>query len=665
MIRQLMTETVGTQYHTANIEEDEYSYVKAAGSKEALSQRLGHPVGEHFKLDRRFYDKDTNTVVLIETKQNFVKADEKQLQEYLEEERALNHGAKIICMLANTNDDKIKVWRSIIDDKHLLQDETVLDSMEHYINLFKANLSNDRTMVLANTYSLNALLHKMGIPEKLRSQFVGTILLHVKKLVKDWGLRYLSGDYAQAKMKNHVDELGPAALRTEVGETLQELLDGSHNKENKINLLKTKVLNNQHVRGLSKEEWETIFVTIMTDIYQYIDEDSSEGQDILNLFFIAFNKYTGKADKNQAFTPDHITEFMCRLTEVDWTKRVLDATCGSGSFLVQALVKELADARKGKREEQARACMETVKREHIYGIECEETAYGLATTNMLIHADGNSNIILESCFGSSQKGKMSPEKMRDWIINTASPDIILMNPPYNATPKTIPDAYKVNWNAKAKDGKADVTKGLVFVHYLSDLLKARNAELEQEGKKRKHIKMAVLLPLACAIGTGEIITAEKAALLEENTLEAVFSLPAEMFYPGASVNACCMLFTLGQPHVRPDGTARSTFFGYCKDDGFVKRKNLGRVEQFHADGTSIWKEHEEEWLELFRDKRAVDGKSAVRAVTAEDEWLCEAYMKTDYRQLTQDDFQQTINNYLAYLVKEGKVYQDGENVEGH
>ena len=110
---------------------------------------------------------------------------------------------------------------------------------------------------------------------------------------------------------------------------------------------------------------------------------------------------------------------------------------------------------------------------------------------------------------------------------------------------------------------------------------------------------------------------------------------------------------------------RSTFFGYCKDDGFVKRKNLGRVEQFHADGTSIWKEHEEEWLELFRDKRAVDGKSAVRAVTAEDEWLCEAYMKTDYRQLTQDDFQQTINNYLAYLVKEGKVYQDGENVEGH
>ena len=58
------------------------------------------------------------------------------------------------------------------------------------------------------------------------------------------------------------------------------------------------------------------------------------------MFFIAFNKYTGKADKNQAFTPDHITEFMCRITGVDRTKRILDATCGSGSFLVQATVKQ-------------------------------------------------------------------------------------------------------------------------------------------------------------------------------------------------------------------------------------------------------------------------------------------------------------------------------------
>ena len=44
-------------------------------------------------------------------------------------------------------------------------------------------------------------------------------------------------------------------------------------------------------------------------------------------------------------------------------------------------------------------------------------------------------------------------------------------------------------------------------------------------------------------------------------------------------------------------------------------------------------------------------------MTGNDEWLAEAYMKTDYSKLSQDDFQQTLNNYLAYLVKEGDVYE--------
>lgn len=34
----------------------------------------------------------------------------------------------------------------------------------------------------------------------------------------------------------------------------------------------------------------------------------------------------------------------------------------------------------------------TVKKHQIFGIEFDENVYGLATTNMLIHSDGNSNI---------------------------------------------------------------------------------------------------------------------------------------------------------------------------------------------------------------------------------------------------------------------------------
>ena len=431
--------------------------------------------------------------------------------------------------------------------------------------------------------------------------------------------------------------------------TLTNLLDGSDNKSKKIELLQNSVLKNQKVRALKQKDWVEIIDTILMDIYKYIDVNSSEGQDILNLFFIAFNKYTGKADKNQAFTPDHITEFMCRLTEVDHTKVVLDATCGSASFLVQAMVKELADCRKGHTAEETKKLQQKVKKENIYGIEVEEKAFGLSVTNMLIHGDGNSNIKLGSCFEHKD------------FIKKAEPDIILMNPPYNAKPISIPNSYKKEWG-KAKDGKEDPSKGLVFIHYISDVIKEMNSELVKSGKSTKQVKLAVLLPLACAIGSTAIIAEEKKALLEDNTLDAVFSLPAEIFYPGSSVCACCMLFTLGQPHVKSDDTTRSTFFGYCKDDGFTKKKNLGRVEQFTKDDKgnftiSKWKKIETEWLDLFERKAVVDGKSAVEKVTADDEWLCEAYMKTDYTKLTEEDFQRTINNYLSFLVKEGKIYE--------
>ena len=290
--------------------------------------------------------------------------------------------------------------------------------MSHYVKLFRINKSNDREKVLKNTYSLNELLHKKDIDENLRSQFVGTSLLYIKDLVKKKGVALLTKEFVDS-MKEFWNLMPPKGIRGAIEGVLSDLLDSSDNKAKKIELLQKNVLGNQKVRALKTTDWIEILETIMLDIYRYIDLDSSEGQDILNMFFIAFNKYTGKADKNQAFTPDHITEFMCCVTGVDRTKRILDATCGSGSFLVQAMVKELADCSNGKREEEAKDLMRKVKEDHIFGIEVEEKAYGLAITNMLIHGDGNSNIKFGSCF-----------EMKEFI-KKADPDIILMNPPYN------------------------------------------------------------------------------------------------------------------------------------------------------------------------------------------------------------------------------------------
>ena len=478
-----MINRIGKDYLTTNIENSEYSYIQEAGDKSKLEEAVGHRVN-HVFLDIRF--EHDSVAVLVETKQSFTKAHEKQLAEYVEEERALHKGIKIIAILANTNNDKIKVWRYSVDDSHLLKEETVLDTMEHYVKLFDTTRQNDKERVMKNTYDLNELLHKKDIDERLRSQFVGTTLLYIKDMVKKTGATRIDGTLKE-KLDDVWKMMSAEEIRAGIKNTLNNLLDNSENKTKKIELLQKNVLNDQKVKKLKIKDWIVILDTILMDIYRYIDADSSEGQDILNLFFIAFNKYTGKADKNQAFTPDHITEFMCRITDVDRTKVVLDGTCGSGSFLVQAMVKEIADCRRNKTEKEAEELIQQVKDKHIFGIEVEEKAYGLSTTNMLIHGDGNSNIKFGSIFDNKK------------FIMEADPDIILMNPPYNAKPIGIPAAYKTTWTAKAKDGKEDPTKGFVFVHFLSDVINELNDLKEKAGKPTKQVKLAVLLPVAAAI----------------------------------------------------------------------------------------------------------------------------------------------------------------------
>ncbi len=641
MDRVSMVNRIGSQYMTSNIEGGEYSYAQEAGSKDKLVSALGYEP-EHFKLDIRFENRN-DIVVLVETKQNFTAADEAQLREYLAEERALHRGKKVICILANTKNDKIRVWQSVMDDKHLLIDETVLDTMEHYESLFtENNKQNDRERVLKNTYALNETLHKKDIDEKLRSQFVGTTLLYIRDVLKQKGVSQITED-ARKMLREYWGGLKESQIRSGIQDTLEDLLDDSDNKTLKIELLQKNVLGDQKVKKLKTGDWVDILDEILWNIYKYINTNSSEGQDILNLFFIAFNKYTGKADKNQAFTPDHITNFMCRVTGVDHTKRLFDGTCGSGAFLVQGMVMELADVNNQKlTDAEKKKLRKKVAKENIYGIEIEEKAFGLSTTNMLIHGDGNSNIKKASLFDSAD------------FIKQADPDIILMNPPYNAKPINIPAEYKKDWKSDAKE---DPTKGFVFLKFISDVIKDMNDSRIAKGKSKKEVKVAILLPVACAIGTDKRISDIKTELLEDNTLDAVFTLPNEIFYPGASASACCMVFTLGKPHIMADGIANETFFGYYKEDGHKKKKNLGRIEQFDKDNNSLWKSIEDDWVSMFRNKKVIDGLSAMQVVSGEDEWLCEAYMKTDYSKLCEADFQQTVNNYLAYLMKEGKIYE--------
>lgn len=606
MTRQQIIDTVGAQFLVSNIEKGEYSYPKALKGigRDYKKFIVGHSEKTHQYADLRF--ESDKLVLLVETKDKFTEKNVAegvaQLRQYREYESQLASSKKVIAILAATETDDVFVWQNdsaTIDKSNADSSEKTIRPMADYVNLHFGT-KNNKVAVIQSTFQLNELLHGYGINERIRGQFVGTCLLALKR-----GLKYKG--------------LSTAQIRSGIETELESLLNKCLNKAEKLVILKNKVVDAQCVRDLKKEMFEEILDFIAEHILPAINDKTTQGQDLLNLFFTTFNKYVGKSDKNQAFTPDHIVHFMCRIVGVNRNSIVLDPCCGSGAFLVRALTDALDDCR--NEDERTH-----VKESQILGIESDETAFGLSTTNMLIHGDGNSNIRQGSCFDlTDYEGK--------------GVNVVLMNPPYNATRGNCKPDYVKTWKSGTKE---DPSKGFHFAYEIAHRVK--------QGK------MAVLLPMQCAIGTSAEIQRYKKLMLDENTLDAVFSLPSDIFHPGASACACCMIFNLGARH--ENAPVQETFFGYFKDDGFMKKKNLGRVER--RDG--LWPEIEKHWLDLYFHRKVEKGFSAVRKVSAQDEWLAEAYMETDYSRLTEKDFEQVVRDYYAYTVKATSHFQQSNFV---
>ena len=304
--------TVGRDFLTDNIENGEFSYEKALKEigKDYLSFLASDALRQYKNLDLRFAN--DKVTVLVETKTKLVKGsaakDIQQLQQYVTYERQLTDN-RIVAILAATQTDEIRVWlddSGIIDDEHENKSERVIRPFTDYVDVF-FGAKNDKRTIVENTYALNELLHGYGINEKIRSQFVGTCLLALKN-----GLKY--------------EGLSTKQIRAGIEEILNALLDKAKdlNKAAKLVILKSKVIDSQDVTDLTKEQFSHVLQEIKDKILPFINDRTTKGQDLLNLFFTTFNKYVGKADKNQAFTPDHIVHFMCKVVGVNRNSVILD-----------------------------------------------------------------------------------------------------------------------------------------------------------------------------------------------------------------------------------------------------------------------------------------------------------------------------------------------------
>jgi type I restriction-modification system DNA methylase subunit len=120
------------------------------------------------------------------------------------------------------------------------------------------------------------------------------------------------------------------------------------------------------------------------------------------------------------------------------------------------------------------------------------------------------------------------------------------------------------------------------------------------------------------------------------------SMPTDLFHP-VGVVTCIMVFKAHIPHKQ---TNKKTWFGYWKNDGFIKTKHKGRIDQ-----DQVWEKIRDHWVESYRNKDDIPGECVKQYVTHENEWCAEAYMKTDYSTITQDIFEETVKKYMLFKLR--------------
>lgn len=258
------------------------------------------------------------------------------------------------------------------------------------------------------------------------------------------------------------------------------------------------------------------FINYVCEIADLVNSDYWNGEDVMGIFFNEFNRYKGKSEAGQVFTPDHITSLMYRLIGINKNDKVLDATCGSGAFLVKSMEYMLQEVGGINSNEAA-----LIKSERLFGIEMYPKIYALACANMLIHKDGKTNL---------ERLDARSNEACEWI-KSKNITKVLMNPPYE---------NKYGCLRIVKNVLDNVQRGVKCAFILPD------KKLEKSNGWSKKI-------------------------LKEHTLTHIIKLPENIFDKG--VTTSIFIFISQEP--QGDKSIKGY---YIENDGLVTIKNQGRQD---------------------------------------------------------------------------------------
>ena len=399
--------------------------------------------------------------------------------------------------------------------------DKALLSPDEVSNLIKKELKPiTEDTLIEKAIAYNAFLHKHAIPEIERCTLISAILIALQD--QPFLKSYQSYSLNTHLIANLIQACRRVLQKNGLDEEKTDIIIGEYSKFKNNAAFKSSTIHNKKTKKDEKNTLLRDFVArINDDILPYIKKSAF---DVLGKFYTQFIRYAGGDKKTGlVLTPTHITDFFCKVANLDENDIVFDECCGTAGFLVAAMHYMMKKA--GNDSEKTRA----IKSTQLLGIEQRADMFSHACSNMMMRGDGKSHILHGDCFD---------EKNKDWI-KERKPTKAFLNPPYQ---------------------KGNAHEQLEFVENAL-------ACLAKDG-----ICVAIC-QMSTAVSSKKKVIAIREKLLQHHTLKAVFSMPTDLFHP-IGVNTSILVFKAHNKH--PKG--KKTFFGYFKEDGFVKKKHKGRVD---------------------------------------------------------------------------------------
>ena len=270
-----------------------------------------------------------------------------------------------------------------------------------------------------------------------------------------------------------------------------------------------------------------------------MDDSDTKG----DLYEYLLSKLATSGVNGQFRTPRHIIRMMVELMDPTAEDKICDPACGTAGFLINSLEyilekytrpESVFTDEEGNLHNRIGDMMSNEEWEHFrtdmfYGFDFDPSMVRIASMNLMLHSIDNPNV--------RQMDAMS--KVYD---EENKYTLVLANPPFKGS-------------IDANDINPTLTKGAKTTKTELLFMKLINRILDLGGR------CAVIVPDGVLFGSTKAHKDIRKALVEENALEGVISMPSGVFKPYAGVSTAILIFTKG-------GETDKVWFYDMQSDGF-------------------------------------------------------------------------------------------------